>query len=29
VQEEYVSRVLGQTGAYHIRNYQNVTVKRA
>lgn len=29
VQEEYVSRVLGQTGSYNIRNYQNVVVKRA
>ena len=28
VQEEYVSRVLGQTGSYNIRNHQNVTVER-
>jgi ATP-dependent RNA helicase DeaD len=29
VPEEYVSRVLGQTGAYNFREYQNVTIKRA
>jgi ATP-dependent RNA helicase DeaD len=29
VQEEYVSRVLGQTGAYNFREYQNVTIERA
>jgi ATP-dependent RNA helicase DeaD len=29
VPEEYVSRVLGQTGAYNFREYQNVTIERA
>jgi ATP-dependent RNA helicase DeaD len=29
VQEEYVSRVLGQTGSYNFREYQNVTIERA
>jgi len=29
IPEEYVSRVLGQTGGYHIRNFQNVTIERA
>jgi ATP-dependent RNA helicase DeaD len=29
VPEEYVSRVLGQTGAYNFRENQNVTIKRA
>lgn len=29
VQEEYVSRVLGMTGAYNFREYQNVTIERA
>jgi ATP-dependent RNA helicase DeaD len=29
VPEEYVSRVLGQTGSYNIREYQNVTIERA
>ena len=28
VAEEYVSRVLGQTGAYNIREHQNVTIER-
>ncbi len=29
VPEEYVSRVLGQTGAYNFRDSQHVTIKRA
>jgi ATP-dependent RNA helicase DeaD len=29
VPEEYVSRVLGQTGAYNFRQNQNVTIERA
>jgi len=29
VPEEYVSRVLGQTGSYNIREHQNVTIERA
>ena len=29
VPEEYVSRVLGQTGAYNFREHQNVTIERA
>ena len=29
VPEEYVSRVLGQTGSYNFRNHQNVTIERA
>lgn len=29
VQEEYVSRVLGHTGAYSFRDHQNVIIKRA
>lgn len=29
VPEEYISRVLGQTGSYNFREYQNVTIKRA
>lgn len=29
VPEEYVSRVLGQTGAYNFREEQNVTIERA
>ena len=29
IPEEYVSRVLGQTGAYSIREFQNVTIERA
>jgi ATP-dependent RNA helicase DeaD len=29
VPEEYVSRVLGQTGAYNFREFQNVTIERA
>ena len=29
IPEEYVSRVLGQTGAYSFREFQNVTIERA
>ncbi len=29
VQEECVSRVLGQTGCYHFRDHHNVTIERA
>lgn len=29
VPEEYVSRVLGQTGSYHLRKHRNVTIERA
>ena len=29
VPEEYVSRVLGQTGSYNFRERQNVTIERA
>ena len=29
VPEDYVSRVLGQTGSYNFREHQNVTIERA
>ena len=29
VPEEYVSRVLGQTGSYNLREYENVTIEQA
>jgi len=29
IQEECVSRVLGQTGCYQFRDHQNVTIERA
>ena len=29
VPEDYVSRVLGQTGSYKFREHQNVTIERA
>jgi ATP-dependent RNA helicase DeaD len=29
VPEEYVSRVLGQTGSYHLREHRNVTIERS
>ncbi len=29
VSEEYVSRVLGQTGAYHFREHKNVIIEKA
>ena len=29
VEEQYVSMVLGKTGSYRVRNYENVTVERA
>ena len=29
VPEEYISRVLGQTGSYHFREHHNVTIERA
>jgi len=29
VEEQYVSRVLGKTGSYRVRQLENVTVERA
>jgi len=29
VEEQYVSRVLGKTGSYRVRQYENITVERA
>jgi ATP-dependent RNA helicase DeaD len=29
IEEQYVSRVLGKTGSYRIRQYQNVTIEKA
>jgi ATP-dependent RNA helicase DeaD len=29
VEEQYVSRVLGKTGSYRVRQFENVTVERA